>query len=234
MIQKLFQGLSAHDRRLTSAFFLAALAAGPLAFLVGHGTLELFTAPSYRQTLPRANEVDAATVQARLRAAAFPVRTTVETSEYGNWIRVPALSLNFPLVAATTMTDTDVLRALQVGVVRYPNGVPPGGAGVVVVAGHSTGEPWKGRYRFAFLNARKLRPGDIIDIDHDGVRYSYRVTGQRLINQRKTKQLSSVAASPRLAVISCWPLWTTQKRLVVDAELQGTAKLARREALTAQ
>lgn len=234
MIRRLLNRLSPLDRRLASTFLLAALAAGPLAFFVGQGATEILTASPYQPTLPTANDVDGQTIRARLtpatlapKAPLLPVaqRATVETEDRGNWIRIASLSVKFPLAVSRTLEDTDVLRALQVGVVRYPNGVAPGQQGVIVVAGHSTGEPWKGRYRFAFLNARKLHPGDLIDVDHNGTRYSYRVTGQRLMNPRQTPQLASAAVTPRLAIITCWPLWTTTQRLIVDAELVGQSQL---------
>lgn len=242
--------LSPTDRVLTGGFFVAAVLAGLVAFFAGQGLRQLAIAPRYHPTLPRAAEVHPdlrhrrliwlgqriplsgvfSSADARGLARVTPPTTTerVETLDRGNWIRIPALSLNIPLVTARTLDGDDVLRALQIGVVRYPNGVEPGQRGMVVVAGHSTGEPWKGRYRFAFLNARKLRPGDTIAVDSGGIRYTYRVTGQRLINPRETPFLESVSDRPKLTLITCWPLWTAQLRLGVDAELAETAHLVTR------
>ncbi len=211
---------------MLAGFLLAALIAGGGIFLGGGALSELLTAPRYQ---PAA--IDPALIAASLLelfAAGdrlTPAETVVPTSDYGNWIRIPSLSLAYPLTTAKSMETDDVLAALRVGVVRYPNGVAPGSPGVVAVAGHSTGEPWKGRYRFAFMNARKLQPGDEILLDHEGVRYTYRVTGQRLLNPRTTPFLEASTDRPQLAVITCWPLWTTQQRVVVDAELAASAAL---------
>ena len=232
------RALSPTDQSLLLGFLLAAPAAGLLTFFAGRGVEELLTQPRYRPTFHVAATVSPALYWARLAPARGsspmrtspaevpPVQTVVNTQERGNWIRIPALSLNLPLALAPKLKNADVLRTLQIGVVRYPNGVAPGQRGVVVVAGHSTGEPWKGPYRFAFLRAGKLRPGDTISVDHNGSRYTYRVTGQRLINPTLTPFLDSAADQSRLSIISCWPLWTTQQRLVVDAELVDTATLA--------
>lgn len=240
--------------------FVGALAclgvtAGTFSLLFGRGAKELVTAPRYRPTFPIAREVSPVLREARLapRQTPEPVRAApataamsvsagmprpsepiAETHERGNWLRIPALSMNVPLAVAPSMSDEDVLRSLQVGVVRYPNGVEPGQPGLVFVAGHSTGEPWKGRYRFAFLNARKLQPGDVIIVDHKGVRYSYRITGQRVINPRVTPSVESGGPTPRLALLTCWPLWTTSQRLLVDAELASTARLVFRTGPPAQ
>lgn len=227
-----YRTLSQDDQEVLVGFLIVAAVAGLLAFFAGRGVQELLQQPRYRPTFPTAATVSPALHGIRIASARgtspeakTPALAAVETTERGNWVRIPALSLNVPLALAPTLKNEDVLRAIQVGVVRYPNGVAPGQRGVVVIAGHSTGEPWKGPYRFAFLRAGKLQPGDVIQLDHDGSRYTYRVTGQRIINPQQTPFLDSAAEKPRLSIISCWPLWTTQQRLIVDAELAEVARL---------
>ncbi len=246
--------LTRRDRRVALGFVIAACAAGTLTFLAGSGLRELLFAPRYRpvppapagsppnreairwgapepqSTHPNSWNSPAPGHARPARQAGLPeARDVILTEDLGNWIRIPALSLNYPLATARSMESADILRALHIGLVRYPNGVEPGAAGVVAIAGHSTGEPWKGRYRFAFLHARKLQPGDLIHVDNAGTRYTYRATGHRMVNPAKSPFLSSVADRPKLALLTCWPLWTTQRRLVVDAELLETALLTLRK-----
>lgn len=219
------------ERRLLAAFALAALLAGGGTFLLGGSVRELLTAPAYQPTALDPHRIAISLLQVLAPTDQLPeAATVVPTNERGNWIRIPSLSLAHPLATAKSMETSDVLSALQIGVVRYPNGVDPGAQGVVAVAGHSTGEPWKGRYRFAFMNARKLQAGDVIQVDHDGTRYIYQVTGQRLMNPRTTPFLEGSADRPQLAIITCWPLWTTQQRVVVDADLVSSTPLAYRSA----
>lgn len=217
---------SPHDHVLALGFVVAGALSGITSFFIGSGIHDLATAPRYAPTLPEARDVVRTPALAAEPRAALPsTPDVVETPSAGNWIRIPALSIDLPLVASRSMESADVLRALQIGVVRYPNGVEPGQPGVVVVSGHSTGEPWKGRYRFAFLHAKNLHVGDAIYVDHEGVRYTYRVIGQRLLNPRSTPFLESRSVTARLALVSCWPIWTTRERLAIDAELVGTARL---------
>lgn len=223
--------LSPADRRLMIALAAAAGLAGVTSFLAGPGILTLLfpraLPPPISATAPATGSVQAST---RTKTPRLPVaRAVITTTDRRNRIRIPSLALDLPLAVAPSLADQDILRTLQVGVVRYPNGVEPGQRGVLFVSGHSTGEPWKGRYRFAFLRARRLEPGDVIYLDVNGSRYTYRVTGQRLVNPRSTPFLTSTADRPRLALISCWPLWTTQQRLVVDAELSGRSTLLVRQ-----
>lgn len=222
------------DRRLLAWFAGAGAGAGLLAFFFGGAAVELFTAPPYRPTIMPPPEVVAEALARVFQPPAVPApppptpsEPAIATRDAGNWIRIPALSLAAPLAAPASMESEEVLRALQVGVVRYANGVEPGQPGVLAIAGHSTGEPWKGRYRFTFLNARKLQPGDEILVDHAGFRYTYRVSGSRIVDPRATPVLESAAERPQLALITCWPLWTQARRLVVDAALVGKTRLIR-------
>lgn len=221
--------IARRERRILVALALLGLAIGLAAFMFGHGGFALLTAPRYQPTLPVAADVSIPVFNARLAprhvtTAAWATPVT-ETTETGNWVRIPSLSINVPLKVTASFDEADVLKALQTGVVRYPNGVEPGQRGIVVIAGHSTGEPWKGPYRFVFLNARKLRAGDTILVDSDGIRYTYRVTGQRVVDPRRTPFIETASAVPRLSLLSCWPLWTTAERLLVDAELASWSHL---------
>lgn len=217
--------LTTANIRLAAALLTLAGLAGATSFMAGPAMRDVLL-PRRAVPAPAASAVRAKSAPAPTGAPELPVaRTVLTTNDRRNWIRIPALSLDLPLAVAPSLADQDILRTLQVGIVRYPNGVEPGNPGVLFVSGHSTGEPWKGRYRFAFLRARQLEPGDVIYLDVDGSRYTYWVTGRHMVNPRSTPFLTSTADRPRLALISCWPLWTTKQRLVVDAEFSGRAPL---------
>jgi sortase A len=102
--------------------------------------------------------------------------------------------------------------------VMYPNGIEPGQPGLAFISGHSTGESWHGAYRFAFLRLHELQPGDVIHVDYNGSRYTYRVTGTRTINPKVVQSIDATADTPLLSLMTCWPLWSTRNRLIVDSE----------------
>ncbi|MDO8512570.1 MAG: class E sortase [bacterium] len=145
--------------------------------------------------------------------------TAVRTAEDGNWVRIPALKVNVPVSEAMSMQDKDVLNTLATGVAMYPNGVHPGENGNVFIAGHSTGEPWKGPYRFAFMNINKLKPDDTILIDYNGNRYTYVITDSRIINPQDTRFIESTGSAPTLSLMACWPLWTAKNRMIIESKL---------------
>jgi LPXTG-site transpeptidase (sortase) family protein len=143
----------------------------------------------------------------------------VHSNESGNWIRIPSLKINVPVSEALSMKDQDILNTLATGVAIYPNGVRPGENGNVFIAGHSTGEPWKGPYRFAFMNINKLKASDTIIVDYNNSRYTYVVTESRIINPQDTHFIESSGTTPTLSLMACWPLWTAKNRIIIETKL---------------
>jgi LPXTG-site transpeptidase (sortase) family protein len=212
---------------LSSAFL-----GGGAAFLMGNVITDAMNAPSRHTLLPIAADralPASPTASAAVRAPRMPVVSTVSaptrplapvpTSVAGDWVRIPALEVAVPLSPAKSMVDADVLAALSSGVALYPNGITPGAPGRVFIAGHSTGEPWKGPHRFAFRRLNELTPGDTVLIDFHGTRYTYRITEHSTIDPRTIPTLASAGHTPTVTLMACWPLWTTKNRLLVDAEL---------------
>lgn len=145
--------------------------------------------------------------------------------EGGNRIIIPSIGVNVPLVMSASLEDKDVLGVLDRGAALYPNGVLPGHLGNTFIAAHSTGEPWKGAYRFAFLDINKLNPGDLLHIDYNGTRYTYRMTSRDLIKPANGYTIESGRPVPTMTLMACWPLWSTQKRMIIHSELVSVTKL---------
>src|SRR5688572_8227505 len=96
----------------------------------------------------------------------FPPLPDVSSVEKGDWIRVPSIGVNVPLALSPSLKDEDVIATLVNGVALYPNGIIPGRLGNVFIAAHSTGNPWHGVYRFAFLKINEVQPGNVIHLDY--------------------------------------------------------------------
>lgn len=143
----------------------------------------------------------------------------------GDRIIIPAIHVSVPIVLSASLEDKDVLSVLNQGAALYPNGVAPGHLGNVFIAAHSTGEPWKGKYRFAFVHINELKPGNVLHLDYAGTRYTYRMTEQEIIVPSPDYQVVSDRPVPTLSLMACWPLWSTQKRMIIHAELVNVTKL---------
>ncbi|HSX25005.1 MAG TPA: class E sortase [Candidatus Andersenbacteria bacterium] len=142
-----------------------------------------------------------------------------------NLIRIPAINVDIPIVESKTLADSDVLAALQFGAALYPNGVEPGALGNVFIAAHSTGNPWQGKYRFAFTRINELKAGDIIMLDWHGTRYTYKIYKSETIVPTPGYTVASDRPYPTMSLMACWPLWSTSHRILVHADLTNITQL---------
>ncbi len=144
-----------------------------------------------------------------------------------NMLRIPAIDVKVPLVKSASLADSDVIDTLERGAALYPNGVAPGALGNAFISAHSTGEPWKGPFRFAFLRINELQAGDAVHVDWNGARYSYRITESEIITPTADFRVISDRPVPTLSIMACWPLWSTKQRMLIHAELTNITQLTR-------
>lgn len=198
---------------LAAMFFPALLAVVPHA--------------AYRPALPiaEARDTDFLTIDDIPLKNPYPPLTHVEGVSNGDGIHIPAIDVNVPLVMSPSITDKDVLATLNKGAALYPNGVLPGHLGNTFISAHSTGEPWRGPYRFAFLRINELAPGNLMHIDYEGVRYTFRLTRKDIVTPSTDFRVISSRPVPTVTLMACWPLWTTQKRMLLTGELTNITQL---------
>ena len=144
------------------------------------------------------------------------------------WMYIPALNVSVPVARSPSLEDSDVVKTLELGAALYPNGIAPGHLGNTFISAHSTGEPWRGKYRFAFLRINELQPGHEIHLDIHSTRYTYRVVDKALVKPTKEYRVESGRPKPTLTLMACWPLWTTNQRMLITGELVSITKLTQR------
>lgn len=149
----------------------------------------------------------------------YPPLSPSEQVEPGSWIRIPSIGVNVPLAQAPSISDADIIATLNHGAALYPNGILPGRLGNVFISAHSTGDPWRGKYRFAFLKINEIEPGNLIHLDYQGTRYTYRVVNSQTVTPDPDYRVVSDRPVPTVTLMACWPLWSTSQRLLVRAEL---------------
>jgi len=158
----------------------------------------------------------------------FPPLGLVDNVQTGNWIRIPSIGVNVPILMSPSLQDDDVLKTLDEGAALYPNGILPGRLGNTFISAHSTAAPWQGKYRFAFLRINEVKPGNVVHVDYEGTRYTYRVTHKEIITPTPEYRVVSDRPVPTLTVMSCWPLWTSTKRDMTTGILVNVTKLTPR------
>lgn len=212
-----------------SAFLLFFGVAGlVLSFAPALASMNLFDSeqPSYH-LLPTAEDRDAnfLDVDSLAGKQLFPPEAELGEVQPGNWIRIPSIGVAVPLAASPTILDADVIKTLEQGAALYPNGIVPGRLGNVFIAAHSTGNPWHGKYRFAFLKINEVQPGHVITLDYENTRYTYRVVSSDIVAPTDDYKVISDRPVPSVTLMACWPLWSTSKRMLVRAELTNITKL---------
>jgi LPXTG-site transpeptidase (sortase) family protein len=133
-------------------------------------------------------------------------------------ISIPKINVHAPIKYVSSVQEADVQRALQDGVVHYGTTAKPGQVGNTAIFGHSSNDWWEpGNYKFVFVLLDKLVAGDKITLDYQGIRYTYEVSGSRVVEPTAVEVLNATP-TPTLTLITCTPPGTALKRLVVTAK----------------
>jgi LPXTG-site transpeptidase (sortase) family protein len=112
-------------------------------------------------------------------------------------------------------------ETMNQGFWHYPISQYPGEKGNVVVIGHRFQHlpPAKN----TFYNLDKLKIGDEVVISHTEGEYKYIVVDMHVIDPTDISVLEETE-DYRLTLITCTPLWTSEKRLVITAKLDKLYK----------
>ena len=136
---------------------------------------------------------------------------------------IPKINVNVPIIFNISNTDKKAqMTAMNNGVIYFP--VPgadslPGEIGNAVLSGHSSNDVFaSGDYKFIFAQLDRLTAGDTIYINYNSNRYTYTVTKQDVVLPTDVSKLVYTTDKPMLTLITCTPLGTAQKRLLITAE----------------
>lgn len=155
----------------------------------------------------------------KLEAISFPI------SPIDDRIVIPRLGVNAPIVDSISLDEDQIMDDLEGGVVHVANTAYPGEVGNVFITGHSSYYPWaRGGYKSVFALLDKLEHGDKIAMYHGGEKYIYQVVGQRIVSPADLGVLKQDSGEKKLTLMTCYPLGTNSKRLIVDAYQLDTNK----------
>jgi len=139
---------------------------------------------------------------------------------------IPQINVDVPVVYSQNADNASLMEELKRGVIHYPGTAYPGEVGNVFITGHSSYYWWSGgQYNQVFANLDKLKNGDLIYLYQEGQEYLYQVFDRLVV---KPNQVSILAptAFPQLTLMTCTPLGTNLRRLVVKAQLITPASLS--------
>ncbi len=135
---------------------------------------------------------------------------------------IPKINVDVPVIYGANYDHDSQMKAMEKGVSHFAipgaNAVP-GQVGNAVLSGHSSNDLFDpGDYKFIFAQLDKLQNGDTIYVNYNSVRYTYTVTKKEVVLPSQVDKLTYATDKPVLTLITCTPLGTAQKRLLVTAE----------------
>jgi sortase A len=133
-----------------------------------------------------------------------------------NHIVIPKVKINVPIVWNVPINES--LNYLDKGVVHTKGSAMPGQPGNVFISGHSS-YFWSGPYSSIFAMIHELKKNDEIAIVWNNYTYKYRVYNSVVISPNQVEYLNQDRSKRILSLMTCTPIGTDWKRLIVQAEL---------------
>lgn len=158
----------------------------------------------------------------------FPLLLKPTTFE--NRIEVPSVKVNAPLVEPEqgvealkgqdwNRLEEEIHESLQKGVVHYPGTAQAGEKGNAFYTGHSSNVFWEvSPYNTVFALLPKIKVDDDIFITENQNRFHYKVTEIKEVSPKEVGVLEQ-GEGKMLTLMTCTPVGTRLKRLIVRAEL---------------
>ncbi len=133
---------------------------------------------------------------------------------------IPKLNIDVPINFGVALDD--VMEAMNHGVAHYRiNGASayPGEIGNFIITGHSAGDVYSSNpYKYIFSGLERLEEGDLIYVNYNSVRYTYRVTKKEVVEPTNVGALVVQTDKPIITLVTCTPLGTSRYRLLVTGE----------------
>jgi LPXTG-site transpeptidase (sortase) family protein len=141
---------------------------------------------------------------------------TEKISKREDSIEIPKIKISAPLISVTS--ESEVSKALDRGVVLWPDSVKPGEKGETIILGHSAPENWpKIKYDWVFTNLNNLEKEDEIFVYFKNKKFRYSV--KEKIFLKKGQEIPKIEKDINvLILISCWPPGKDLKRIAVISE----------------
>jgi LPXTG-site transpeptidase (sortase) family protein len=151
----------------------------------------------------------------------------IEIVPPGTRIVIPRIGKNVPIVNVSddrlTQRDwagleKDMQDALKKGVVHYPGTPWFDQSGNTVITGHSSYYPWDpGRFKDVFALLHQVEIGDEIIAFHKQKKYKYVIDEVKVVLPSQINVLGD-SGDDRLTLITCTPIGTNLKRLIIVAK----------------
>lgn len=128
-----------------------------------------------------------------------------------NYLIIPKIGVRMPIVEGENEDE-----ALDSGAWHLPGTSTPVLMGNMVLAAHRF--KYKPPHERTFYLLDKIKEGDLLQVFWEGRGYLYKVASSEIVEPDKTEVLEETP-EPTLTLITCHPLFSDKKRLIVRGEL---------------
>ncbi|MBR3254075.1 class E sortase [Candidatus Saccharibacteria bacterium] len=133
---------------------------------------------------------------------------------------IPKLNIDVPI--RFDINVTDIMEAMNNGVAHYRiqgASAYPGEIGNFIITGHSAGDVYSSNpYKYIFSGLERLEDGDLIYVNYNSVRYTYKVIKKEVVEPSDVAALVVQTDKPLITLVTCTPLGTSRYRLLVTSE----------------
>lgn len=186
-----------------------------VAIIAGLAVIALFQAPAIiKRSSYHVSQVFLLNKSEPAAAQLFPMGA--------NEVYVPRFNINASLVFIQAKSEVAFQRALQDGVVHYPDTANIGELGNAYFFGHSSDLIWaRGNYKTVFALLPDIQTGDvIIATDKNGHPYRYIAYETLIVNPDDTSVLDQFENKEAiLSLQTSYPVGTALQRFIVRARL---------------
>jgi LPXTG-site transpeptidase (sortase) family protein len=150
--------------------------------------------------------------------SATPEPTQEQPSLPDNTVAYDALSISAPTHWDVAFNEDVIMAKLQDGLIHLEGTPHPGQQGISILFGHSSYYPWaKGSYKTIFAPLTQAKVGQAFHVQYKGTLYTYTVTKTYEIKADNLEILNSSTNDRGMRLITCTPIGTSLRRLVVEA-----------------
>lgn len=151
--------------------------------------------------------------------AIAPLQNVVVIPKIGKSIPIVKVSSRGLLSENWDILEKDIQNGLKTGVVHYPGTAIPGQNGNVFITGHSSFYPWfSGKFGDAFAPLHDLKIGDEFSVFWSQKKFNYQIREIKVVDPEDVSVLSQPKNRRLATLMTCTPIGTTKKRLILIAE----------------
>jgi len=135
-----------------------------------------------------------------------------------NSLYIESIDVRAPITFRVSNNENDVSKNLKNGLIHIAGTSLPGERGNIFITGHSSNFPWvRSYYNSVFALLNKVVVGDLILIKFQNTNYVYQVTEIFVTSSSDSTVMDPYFNDPTLTLMTCTPLGTNLKRLIVRA-----------------